>query len=69
MAVDGDVEISVYDGEGEEIAYAEAEEKFTYVKQWLVSRLAGQRFQNENDAYEQDGSFDDCGCIKGATWF
>jgi hypothetical protein len=26
MAVDGDVEISVYDGEGEEIAYAEAEE-------------------------------------------
>lgn len=50
MAVDGNVEISVCDSEGEEIAYAEAEEKFTYVKQWLVSRLAGQRFENEKDA-------------------
>ncbi len=46
MATEGDVEISVYDDNGEEVAFAEAEEKFTYVKQWLVSTLAGQRFEN-----------------------
>lgn len=69
MAVDGNVEISVCDDEGEEIAYAEAEEKFTYVKQWLVSTLAGQRFEKESDVFEDNGSFDNCGAIKGATWF
>lgn len=69
MATEGDVEISVYDDNGEEVAFAEAEEKFTYVKQWLVSTLAGQRFENEKDAFQGEGAFDACGCIKGATWF
>lgn len=69
MATEGDVEISVYDDNGEEVAFAEAEEKFTYVKQWLVSTLAGQRFENEKDAVQGEGAFDACGCIKGATWF
>ena len=64
-----EVEVSACDDEGEEIAYAVAEAKFTYKKQWLVTTIAGQRFEDWNDAKEAEGSFDNCGYMEGISWF
>ena len=64
-----EVEVSACDDEGEEIAYGVAEAKFTYKKQWLVTTIAGQRFEDWKDAKETEGSFDNCGYMEGITWF
>lgn len=63
------MEVSACDDEGEEIAYGVAESKFTYKKQWLVTTIAGQRFEDWKDAVETEGSFDNCGYMEGITWF
>lgn len=68
-AYDGNIEVSACDDEGEEIAYGVANEKFTYQKQWLVTTLVGQRFEDWNDARETEGPFDACGYINGMAWF
>lgn len=68
-AYDGDILISVCDDEGEEIAYAEAEGTFEYEKKWLVSTYIGQRFDNNNEAFESEGSFTECGRISKPFWF
>lgn len=68
-AYDGDIEVSACDGDGEEIAYGVADEKFNYQKQWLVTTLVGQRFEDWNDATETEGPFDACGYINGMAWF
>lgn len=67
-AYDGDIQVSVRDDNGDEIAYAEAEETFTYVKKWLVTTYIGQHYENANDAVEKEGAFDDCGYIKKPFW-
>lgn len=67
-AYDGDIEVSAYN-DGEEIAYGVADEKFKYQKQWLVTTLVGQRFEDWNDATEKEGPFDACGYINGMSWF
>lgn len=68
-AYDGDIEVSACDGDGEEIAYGVADKKFSYQKQWLVTTLVGQRFEDWNDATETEGPFDACGYINGMAWF
>ena len=68
-AYDGDIEVSACDGDGEEIAYGVADEKFSYQKQWLVTTIVGQRFEDWNDATETEGAFDACGYIEGISWF
>lgn len=68
-AYDGDIEVAACDNDGEEIAFCKAEEKFAYQKQWLVTTLVGQRFEDWNDARETEGAFDACGYIKGMAWF
>ncbi len=68
-AYDGDILISVCDDTGEEIAYAEAEGIFEYEKKWLVSTFIGQRYENENEAHEDEGSFTECGRISKPMWF
>ena len=67
-AYDGDIQISVCDNRGEEIAFAEAGETFTYVKKWLVTTYIGQKYENENDAVEKEGAFNNCGYIKKPFW-
>lgn len=67
-AYDGDIQVSILDENGEEIAYAEADSTFTYSKEWLVSTLVGTRFENSNESFEDEGSFKDCGCIKNPYW-
>ena len=64
-----EVEVSACGDEGEEIAYGVAEAKFTYKKQWLVTTIAGQRFEDWKDAKETEGSFDNCGYMEGISWF
>ena len=68
-AYDTNVEVAAFDDEGEEIAYGVAEDKFTYQKQWLVTTIAGQRFEDWKDAQEKEGSFDECGYMEGISWF
>ena len=68
-AYDGDILISVCDDEGEEIAYAEAEGIFEYEKKWLVSTYIGQRFDNDKEAFETEGSFTECGRVSKPFWF
>lgn len=67
-AYDGDIQISVCDDDGEEIAYAEAEENFKYVKKWLVTTFIGQHYEKASDGSEKEGTFTDCGYIKKPFW-
>lgn len=68
-AYGSDVEVSICDDNGEQIAHGVADAKFTYQKQWLVTTIAGQRFEDWNEAKESEGSFDECGYMEGITWF
>ncbi len=68
-AYDGDIQISALDENGEVIASAEAEERFTYEKKWLVSTFLGTRYENSSDFEEKDGPFDDCGGFESTYWF
>lgn len=68
-AYDGDIHVSIYDNQGEEIAYAEAEGTFEYEKKWLVTTLIGKRYEVPTDEVEKEGPFNDCGCFKKMTWF
>lgn len=67
-AYDGDVEVSILDNEGEEIAYAEAEERFTYLKKQLVTSFLGEMFENNTKYNVKDGPFDDCGGFEKMEW-
>jgi len=68
-AYDGDIQISICNDSGEEVAYAEAEGTFEYTKKWLVTTLVGTRYTNANDAEEKSGPFNDCGWITYQMWF
>ena len=47
-AYDGDIEVSILDDRGEEIAYAEAEEVFVYKKKMLVTTLIGETISGDS---------------------
>ena len=67
-AYDGDIQISICNDSGEEVAYAEAEGTFEYTKKWLVTTLVGTRYTNANDAEEKSGPFNDCGAFGSPNW-
>lgn len=68
QAFDGDIEITIIDENGEELAYAEAEEKFHYQKKMLVTTLCGETYENNTKWDIKDGPFDDCGGFDNANW-
>lgn len=67
-AYDGDIRVSISDGNYGELAQAEAKEQFTYIRKWLVSTFLGKYYEVGTDFQEKEGSFDDCGAFKGITW-
>ena len=68
-AYDGDVQVSVVDENDEVLAAAEAEQKYEYIKQWIVSSFIGRRFDTDSDFEEKEGPFYDCGGITNPLWF
>lgn len=55
-------------GEGEQAQTVEAEKKFAYVRQMVVSTLCGK--VDEKGKFDvKEGPFDDCGGIDYPTWF
>lgn len=68
-AYDGDIQVSVVDGTGQELAKAESKENFSYVRKWLVSTFLGKYYEIASDFEEKEGPFDDCGAFKGMLWF
>ena len=68
-AYDGDVQVSIVDENNEVLAAAEAEQKYEYVKQWIVSTYIGQRFEEGQQFEEKEGAFDACGGIDDPLWF
>ena len=71
-AYDGDIEVSILDDRGEEIAYAEAEENFVYKKKMLVTTLIGEtdpEIADENKNFDvKDGPWGDCGGLEKMEW-
>lgn len=68
-AYDGDVQVSIVDENNEVLAATEAEQKFEYQKQWIVSTFIGKFYEVSTDFEEKEGPFYDCGGIKDALWF
>src|SRR5690606_10167961 len=68
-AYEGDIQVSILGDKGEEIARAEAKERFDYTKKWLVSTFLGKYYEVGTDFEEKEGPFDDCGAFKGMLWF
>lgn len=68
-AFEGDIQVSVLDGEGEEVARTEAKEMLVYIKKLLVSTLAGTFYEVSNQFEEKEGPFNDCGGFAGMNWF
>lgn len=65
-AIKGNLVLTV--GEGEQAQTVEAEKKFKYVRQMVVSTLCGKT--NDKNEYDvKPGPFDDCGGIAEPTWF
>ena len=52
---DGDIEIALLDENGEEIAYGEAEERFSYIKRVMVTTLVGETYENNTKFDILDG--------------
>lgn len=67
-AFDGDISVSVQNEAGEDVGYAEAEEKFKYEKKMLVTTLAGETYENGKKWDVKDGPFNDCGGFENANW-
>lgn len=67
-AYDGDIEVSILDEEGQEIAYGKCEEIFEYQKKMLVTTLLGTTYENNTKYDTKDGPFDDCGGFKNVGW-
>ena len=68
----GNIEVTVLDGRGEELAYGEIEEKFVYKKKMLVSTLVG---ETKPEILEDDKNFDiidgpwgECGGLEKMEW-
>ena len=68
----GNIEVTVLDGRGEELAYGEIDEKFVYKKKMLVSTLVGEtdpEILDENKNFEIiDGPWGNCGGLEKMEW-
>lgn len=67
-AYEGDIKISILDGNHTELAQAAAKEEFVYTRKWLVSTFLGKYYQVGTDFEEKEGPFNDCGAFKGIRW-
>lgn len=67
-AVEGDIEVTILDGRGEELAYGGADEKFVYKKKYLVSTLVGETYENNTKFDVIDGPWGDCGGLEKMEW-
>lgn len=68
----GNIEVTVLDGRGEELAYGEIDEKFVYKKKMLVSTLVGEtdpEILDEDKNFEIiDGPWGNCGGLEKMEW-
>ena len=67
-AYDGDIEIALLDENGEEIAYGEAEERFSYIKRVMVTTLVGETYENNTKFDILDGPWGNCGGLEKMEW-
>lgn len=67
-AYDGDIEVTILDDNGEEIAYGEAENRFIYQKKWLASTLVGETYENNTKYDVLDGPWGNCGGLEKMEW-
>ncbi len=67
-AYDGDIVVSILNHEGEEVASAEASDKFIYQKKMLVSTFLGKYEGKASDVVKKDGPFGDCGSFQAMSW-
>lgn len=67
-AYDGDIQISIIGDDGEELAYAVAEEKVEYQKKWVVTTAIGTYYEIGSLYEEMEGPFDNCGAFKDLLW-
>lgn len=67
-AYEGDIEISVLDGRGGELAYGKSEVNFIYKKKMLVTTLIGETYENNTKFDVKDGPFNDCGGLEKMEW-
>lgn len=68
QAYQGDIKVSILDGNNEEVAQAAAKEAFFYTRKWLVSNFLGKYYQVGTDFQEKEGPFNDCGAFKDIQW-
>ena len=67
-AYSGEVEVTIQNEEGEDIAKGEALKIFTYEKKLLVSTLVGEYVEKASDLVRKDGPFGDCGSFEIMRW-
>ncbi|TCC93130.1 IPT/TIG domain-containing protein [Pedobacter hiemivivus] len=68
QAYDGDIKVSVVDGNNNEIANAAAKEVLSYTRKWLASTFLGKYYEVGSAFQEKEGPFEDCGAFKGIQW-
>jgi hypothetical protein len=67
-AYNGDIKMVIIDPTGNEIAHAESDFSFEYVKKQFVSTLLGKYVEKETDLVKKDGPFNDCGSFQTTRW-
>lgn len=67
-AYDGDIQISIIGDDGEELAYAVAEDKVEYNRKWVVTTAIGTYYEIGSLYEEREGPFDNCGAFKDLLW-
>ncbi|WP_431292307.1 IPT/TIG domain-containing protein [Pedobacter sp. P26] len=67
-AYDGNIKITIVDGNNQQLAKAISKEAFSYTRKLLVSTFLGKYYQVASNFEEKEGPFNDCGAFKGVTW-
>lgn len=64
----GDIEVSILNEKGEELAYGGIEKKFVYKKKYLASTLVGEMYENNTKYDIIDGPWGNCGGLEKMEW-
>ncbi|WP_286334176.1 IPT/TIG domain-containing protein [Bacteroides caecimuris] len=64
----GNIEVTILDEHGEELAYGEADEIFQYKKKYLASTLVGETYENNTKFDIMDGPWGNCGGLEKMEW-
>ncbi len=64
----GNIEVTIFDENGEELAYGEPAEKFVYEKKVLASTLVGETYENNTKFDILDGPWGACGGLEKMEW-